>query len=65
MTTPGATVEDGTEIPVPTSQTDRGAELSWLLEEAEGLLRRLRPDVLYVKKSPGGQRQSSREQHEV
>ena len=65
MTTPGAAVEHETEISVPTSQTDRGAELSWLLEEAEELLRRLRPDVLYVKKSPGGQRQSSREQHEV
>ena len=58
-------VEDETEISVPTALTDRGAELSWLLEEAEKLLRRLRPDVLYVKKSPGGQRQSSREQHEV
>jgi hypothetical protein len=58
-------VEVETEISVPTAQTDRGAELSWLLEEAEELLRRLRPDVLYVKKSPGGQRQSSREQHEV
>ena len=65
MTTPGPTVEVETEISVPTSQTDRGAELSWLLEEAEELLRRLRPDVVYVKKSPGGQRQSSREQHEV
>jgi hypothetical protein len=65
MTTPGATVEDETEISVPTLRTDRGAELSWLLEEAEELLRRLRPDVLYVKKSAGGQRQSSREQHEV
>jgi hypothetical protein len=65
MTTPGATVEDEAEISVPTAQTDRGAKLSWLLEEAEELLRRLRPDVLYVKKSPGGQRQSSREQHEM
>lgn len=36
-----------------------------MLEEAEDLLRRLRPDVLFVKKSPGGQRQASREQHEV
>ena len=65
MTTPGPTVEDETEISAPTSSTDRGAELSWLLEATEALLRRLRPDVLYVKKSPGGQRQSSREQHEV
>jgi Holliday junction resolvasome RuvABC endonuclease subunit len=65
MATPGVAVEDETEISVPKSQTDRGAKLSWLLEEAEELLRRLRPDVLYVKKSPGGQKQSSREQHEV
>ena len=65
MTAPGAATEVESEISVPTSQTDRGAELSWLLEQAEELLRRLRPDVLYVKKSPGGQRQSSREQHEV
>lgn len=65
MTTPGATVEDEAEISVPMSQTDRGAELSWLLAQAEELLRRLRPDVLFVKKSASGQRQSSREQHEV
>lgn len=65
MTTPGATVEDETEISVPLSQTDRGAELSWLLEQAEELLHRIRPDVLFVNKSASGQRQSSREQHEV
>lgn len=41
------------------------AELSWLLEQAEELLHRLRPDVLFVKKSASGQRQSSREQHDV
>jgi hypothetical protein len=39
--------------------------LNWLLEVSEKLLRRLRPDVVHVKKSAGGQRQSSREQHEV
>ena len=65
LTGPGAMIEADTEISTPTSLTDRGAELNWLLEEAVELLRRLRPDVLYVKKSPGGQRQSSREQHEV
>ena len=65
MTSPGATIEEETEISVPTSQTDRGAQLTWLLEEAEKLLRRLRPDVVHLKKSPSGQRQSSREQHEV
>lgn len=65
MTKPGPSIEEETEISVPTSQTDRGAQLTWLLDEAEVLLRRLRPDVVYVKKSASGQRQSSREQHEV
>ena len=65
LTEPGATIEEEAAISAPTSLTDRGAELNWLLEEAEKLLRRLRPNVVYVKKSPGGQRQSSREQHEV
>ena len=65
MTNPGATIEEETEISVPTSQTDRGAQLHWLLEESEKLLRRLRPDLVHIKKSAGGQRQSSREQHEV
>ena len=65
LTGPVAMIEEDTVISTPTSLTDRGAELNWLLEEAAELLRRLRPDVLYVKKSPGGQRQSSREQHEV
>ncbi len=65
MAKPGATIEEETEISVPTSQTDRGAQLTWLLEESEELLRRLRPDVVFMKKSASGQRQSSREQHEV
>ena len=65
LTGPEATIEEETVISAPTSLTDRGAQLNWLLEEAAELLRRLRPDVLYVKKSPGGQRQSAREQHEV
>lgn len=65
LTEPGATIEEEGAISTPPSHTDRGAELNWLLEAAEEWLRRLRPDVLYVKKSAGGQRQSSREQHEV
>ena len=65
MTSPGASIEEETEISVPTSHTDRGAQLTWLLEESEKLLRRLRPDVVHMKKSASGQRQSSREQHEV
>ncbi len=65
MTSPGAKIEEETEISVPTSHTDRGAQLNWLLEESEKLLRRLRPDVVHMKKSASGQRQSSREQHEV
>ena len=65
LTEPGTTIEEEAAISAPTSLTDRGAELNWLLGEAEKLLRRLRPNVVYVKKSPGGQRQSSREQHEV
>lgn len=58
-------IDEDTVISSPRSMTDRGAELYWLLEEAVELLHRLRPDVLYMKKSPGGQRQSAREQHEV
>lgn len=65
LTGPDATIDEETVISTPTSLTDRGAALNWLLEEAVALLHRLRPDVLYVKKSPGGQRQSAREQHEV
>lgn len=65
LTGPEAMIEEDTVISTPTSLTDRGAELNLLLEEAVELLRRLRPDLLYVKKSPGGQRQSAREQHEV
>ena len=65
VSSPKAKIEEETEISVPTSQTDRGAQLNWLLEVSEKLLRRLRPDVVHVKKSAGGQRQSSREQHEV
>ena len=65
MTSPGPTIEEESEISVPTSQTDRGAQLTWLLEESEKLLRRLHPDIVHMKKSASGQRQSSREQHEV
>lgn len=65
LTEPGALIDEEAAISAPRSLTDRGAELNWLLEAAEKLLRRLRPNVVYVKKSPGGQRQSSREQHEV
>lgn len=65
LTEPGAAIQEEAAISAPPSLTDRGAALDWLLEEAEKLLRRLRPDVVYVKKSPGGQRQASREQHEV
>ena len=65
LTEPGATIEEAAAISAPATLTNRGAELHWLLEEAEKLLRRLRPNVVYVKKSPGGQRQASREQHEV
>jgi hypothetical protein len=62
---PDAMVEEETEICVPAALTDRGEQLDWLLETTVGLLRRLGPDVVYVKKSVGGQRQPSPERHEV
>lgn len=65
LTEPGATIEQEAAISAPGSLTGRGAQLNWLLDEAEKLLRRLRPDVVHMKKSASGQRQSSREQHEV
>ena len=58
------TVVDEGEIPVPASRTDRGDQLSWLLTEAEELLRRLEPDLIYVKKA-GGQFAAGPERHEV
>jgi hypothetical protein len=62
---PDSTVEEEAELSVPASQADRGAQLNWFLNETEQLLRRLCPDVVYVKKSAGGQRQPSPERHEV
>ena len=47
---PDATVEEEMEISVPAALTDRGAQLDWLLETTVGFLRRLGPDVVYVKK---------------
>lgn len=65
MTGPEAKTDEESEISAPKPRTDRGAELSCLLEQTEELLRRLGPDAVYVKKSASGQRELSRERHEV
>jgi len=53
------------DIEVPASRRDRGAQLGWLLEEAEALLQRLKPDVVYVKKAGSGKFAAAPERHEV
>lgn len=60
----GAIVEES-DIAVPASRTDRGAQLDWLLDEAEALLQRLKPDVVYVKKAGSGKFTAAPERHEV
>lgn len=62
---PDSTVEAEEEPSVPASVTGRGEQLNWLLDEAIGMLRRLRPDVVYLKASGGGQHQPSPERHGV
>lgn len=53
------------EIAVPASRTDRGEQLAWLLDEAEGLLRRVPTDIVFVRKAGTGQFASAPERHEV
>jgi hypothetical protein len=60
----GAVIEES-DIEVPASRTDRGAQLGWLLDEAEALLQRLKPDVVYVRKAGSGKFTAAPERHEV
>jgi hypothetical protein len=53
------------ELSVPASHDGRGDRLSWLLEEAEDLLRRECVEAIFVKKAGSGQFASSPERHEV
>ena len=53
------------ELSVPAPRTDRGDQLSWLLQETEDLLRRVGADIIFVKKAGSGQFASSPERHEV
>ncbi len=61
----GGTVVEESDIEVPGSRTDRGAQLGWLLNEVEALLQRLKPDVVYVKKAGSGKFTAAPERHEV
>lgn len=61
----GPTVVEESDLGVPASKTDRGGQLDWLLEEAQALLRRLRPDTIYVKRVGTGKFQAAPERHEV
>lgn len=60
----GAVIEES-DIAVPASRTDRAAQLGWLLDEAEALLQRLKPDVVYVRKAGSGKFTAAPERHEV
>ena len=60
----GAVIEES-DIAVPASRTDRCAQLGWLLEEAEALLQRLKPGVVYVRKAGSGRFSAASERHEV
>ena len=53
------------ELSVPASRTDRGDQLTWLLDEAEGMLHRVQADIVLVKKAGTGQFASAPERHEV
>jgi hypothetical protein len=59
------TVIEESDIEVPSSRTDRPAQLGWLLDEAEALLQRLKPDVVYVRKAGSGKFTAAPERHEV
>lgn len=60
----GSVVEES-DIEVPASRTARGDQLEWLLDEAEALLQRLKPDVVYVRKAGSGKFTAAPERHEV
>jgi hypothetical protein len=61
----GGTVVEESDLAVPANRTDRPSQLGWLFEEAEGLLQRLKPDVVYVRKAGSGKFKASPERHEV
>lgn len=61
----GGDVVDESDLEVPATRTDGASQLGWLFDEAEGLLQRLKPDVVYVKKAGSGKFKASPERHEV
>jgi len=63
---PGPTVEVESDVAVPASVTNRAEQLAWLLDEAREIVRRWKPDLIYVKRSlGGGMSQVSHERYEV
>jgi len=56
---------DESDLSVPASRSQRGDQLTWLLDEVEGMLRRVQPRIVFVKKAGTGQFASSPERHEV
>jgi hypothetical protein len=61
----GGVVVEESDLEVPASLYGRGAQLVWVLDEAEALLRRLKPDAVYVKKAGSGKFTAAPERHEV
>jgi len=53
------------ELIVPGSRTARGDQLAWLLDEIEQTIRRLQPDVVWMKTAGAGKFKASRERYEV
>lgn len=53
------------EVKVPRSKSDRGDQLAYLLDEVEGLFRRRRPDIVYVKHAPAGKFRADPQRYEV
>jgi len=53
------------ELIVPGSRTARGEQLAWLLDEIEQVIRRLQPDVVWMKVAGAGKFKASRERYEV
>lgn len=53
------------ELIVPSSRTARGDQLAWLLDEMEQVLRRLQPDVVWMKVAGTGKFKASRDRYEV
>ena len=53
------------ELIVPGSRTARGDQLAWLRDEIEQAIRRLQPDVVWMKIAGAGKFKASRERYEV